>query len=351
MSRFLVRGDLRPGAALVPLANVPELQYQNEYGYFPLADKAQDRGMAITLLINFYKIIADFYHSETLAGFNLDAIGEGEQRQVSQAVYNRIFYGYGVLAPVLQRLDSVSPRFWWPLQENGQSIGSVLVIPFSTESFSGTAVASGVPNRALATEHVNGTISVLYLTDYNGITLGNNWRPISSVDRVIVFGDGTSDFPQMGAVSQAIDQLLRGANTLLERHSQPHLQVPSSAVQYDQDNRPYLNIDSKGMVFPVAPDEKDVKYVLPAGAPQMWASAMQTQLRLLAALTSIPPQVLNEFPLPRLESGESLEQLTVASVKKVRNLRNELAGAMARVGLVVPRVEPPQTSEGSTGNG
>lgn len=351
MSRFLVRGDLRPGAALVPLANVPELQYENQYGYNPLADKAADRGMTITLLVNFYKIVADFYHTETMAGFNLDALSEGLQRQISEAMFNRILYGYGVMAPILGGVQNVSARFWWPLRENSRNIGAVLVIPFSTVSFSGTAMANGIPNRCLATEHINGTPSALYLADYNGITIGNQWRQLGSVDRVVVFGDGTSDFTQIGALAQSIDQLLRGANTLLDRHSQPHLQVPAAAVRYNANNEPYLEIDKEGMIFPVTADDRDVKYVSPAGAPDLWMNTLTTQLRLLAAMTAIPPQVLNEFPLPRLESAESLAQLTAASVKRVRNLRNELAGAMRNIGLEVPRIEPPGATEGNTENG
>ena len=346
--RFLVRGDLRPGANLVPLPNVPELQYLNQYyGFDPLANRAQDRQNGEILLVNFFKIVADFFHGEILAGFDIDILPEAEERQIAQAIFNRLFYGHGILVRWQGRLTSISPRFWWPLMEQGQVIGSVIVLPFSTDSVSGSIQGAGaMPNRAIATEHVDGSPSRVYGMQYDGITLGMNWQDTGApMDQVVVFGDGISDFPQIISLSNAIDKLLKGGNRLLDRHSQPHLQVPAASVQFNNDGDPELAISDEGMIFPVNPQDKDVKYVLPAGSPEMWDLMLTKQLRLLASLTAIPSTVLQEVLMPRLESAESLEQLTAASVKKVRNLRNELAGAILRLGINLPRVEP--TTEGS----
>ena len=58
--RFLVPGDLRPNATLVPLSNLPELRYFNVAGEAnPLADRAEDRDNLQPLTVNLYAAIAD----------------------------------------------------------------------------------------------------------------------------------------------------------------------------------------------------------------------------------------------------------------------------------------------------
>lgn len=344
--RFLVRGDLRPGATLVPLSNVPDLQYQNTYaGFDPLADVAADRAGTPPLLVNFFKIIGDYFHSEIIAGFETENISSPTAAQLSRAVFDRIFYGYGILAYIGDRLVALSPRFWWPVVDSGFIIGAVVIIPFSTTSMSGSLSGmSGLPNRALVSEMLTGQPSPIWAVEYNGITLGSDFRPYDQqLSRLAVFGDGISDFPQMTSGVNALDKLLKGANTLLDRHAQPHLQVPASSVSYDDEGMPFLTVDSQGMIFPVNSDDKDVKYVSPPAAPDMWQLALDAQLRLMAALTSVPFSVFGEFPLPRLQSESSIIAMEAATTKKVRALRNELQGAILATGLEIPRVQEKQS--------
>ena len=347
--RFLVPGDLRPGANLVPLSNVPELQYLNQYGLGdPLANNAADREGPGTLLYNFYKIIADHFHSEILAGFETGTLDDTEQAQISAGVMNRILYGHSILGFMNGRLTSVSPRFWWPLMEKTVQIGDVFIIPYNTSSFSGSLQGAGqLPDMALVINQLFAAPPEVWEVAYNGITLGTNWTQSTvRATRFSTWGDGLSDFPQMGNAVQAIDKLIRGANMLLDRHAQPHLQVPSSAVRYDQNGNPFLTVDPEGMIFPVNADDKDVKYVSPAAAPEMWQLALNKQLQLLAAVTNAPLSIFGEFPLPRLESAASIEAVTVSSTKKVRALRGELEGAIRELALTVSRVATQATQNG-----
>jgi len=349
--RFLVDGDLKPGANLVPLANIPELQYQNLYmGYDPLAESAADREGEPPLLFNFFKTVADYFHGEIVSGFDAEDVTPLEANQISLAVYYRIFYGYGILAYIGERFLAISPRYWWPLMSQGFTVGAVVVLPYATASLSGSIQgAGGLPNRALVSQidSFGAGQSMVWDVDYNGIALGSDWRAYpEALTRFAVFGDGISDFPQMTSGVNALDTLLKGANTLLDRHAQPHLQVPAASVNYDDDGNPFLTVDSAGMIFPVNSDDKDVKYVSPAAAPDMWQLALDAQLRLLAGLTSVPFSVFGEFPLPRLQSESSIIAMEASTTKKVRALRNELEGAILSVGLNLPRVPELSREEG-----
>ena len=344
--RFLARGELRPGASLPPADPTPELQYLNQqYLPNPLANLATDREeVRQPLTVNFYKIVADYLGFDTLAAFDISQAVDEVTVQVRSSLFYRILYGYGVLVYLNGRLKAVNPRHWWPLMEQGNRIGSVFVIPYSTKSISSDFPGiSGAPDMAIVCQPVDGQNSRLYTCAYNGVTLGNVFSPIQGgVDRVAVYGDGKSDFPLMVPTVDAIDSLLKAGNRIIDRHSQPHLQVPSGMVQFDKEGRPSFALSKNGSILPISSNDKDVKYISPQTDANLMEFLIELQISLLAAKTGVPISAFNIFPLSRMESGHSIEQLSQVSNDKVLQMSLDLERALKSLGISIPRIQEEQ---------
>ena len=338
MTRFAVRGNLRPGATFVPLNDLPERQYANTAANADLlADLASDRKAGTPLLANLFKAIADYFVDDVMSGLDADAIDAETLTQLRLAVWHRALYGNGVLMSLERgQIVAVSPRFWWPLLEGPIRVGSVVVLPFSTESTIGLTGGANLPNRAIAAEVLDSDQGGrLYNAPYSGVTLGTNgWRSTELASLVVSpFGDGRSDFTGAAPLIESINANLRSGDSIINRHAQPHIQVPASSITYDDDGNPSLPVNKEGSVFPVQRDDKDVQFVTLTADPRLLQWQVETELSLLASIVSMPVSAFNVSSLRRLESAESIEELAKPGNDKVLTWRHDLARAASRVGL------------------
>ena len=340
--RFLVPGELRPGAHLSPASATPELQYANmDYAYDPLRQEAADRTPdKAALMVNLYAVIADHFIEETISGFDLTAVNAEDVLQVKLSVWYRALYGWGILAFVEGRLRAINPRYWWPLMSRGTRIGDVVILPYSTTSASGSLTGqNGLPDRALVAEVLTDQPASLFDADYTGITLGVNWRRINSgIQQLTVYGSGSLDFHNAKPVICEIDGILRNSTRIIDRFGHPHLQIPAALVQYDENGDPTFSISKEGSILPVQRDDKDVKYVSLAVSTDLIRHTIETLLSLLGSMVKVPPQVFNLFPLARMESGVSIEKLAQASNEKVKVWQEDLARSLLYLGLNAPRI-------------
>ena len=296
--RFLGVGELRPGIQIVPLPATPELQYANmEYVANPLADLAADRFDENVLLLNLFKVIADHFVQEVVSGFDMTDMDSKDVQQVTLSVWYRTLYGKGVIGFILGRLRAVPPRFWWPIQERGNTIGDAVILPYSlTSSVGATTGGVPMPDRAIVSAVGSDGNGGAFDTLYQGITLGNAFTNVGSTSLLSVFGDGISDFPDCAPVIKAIDGLVRSGNRIVNRHGQPHIQVPASSVTYDDSGNPSFALDENGSVIPVQRDDKDAKYLEVPSEPELISYLVQTQLSILCAIAKLPPTVFQSLP-------------------------------------------------------
>lgn len=161
-TRYLVRNDIRPGVSLAQLDARPERQYFNQDAQPDLlATLASDRKAGQPLIVNHYRIAADFLIADVLAGLDLEALTDHQREQIRLALWYRILYGFASMALIDGQIMTISPRGTWPVMERGQQIGTAFVVPYRTQTLFGGAVGGAVnnglnPDRAVVAEVLNG---------------------------------------------------------------------------------------------------------------------------------------------------------------------------------------------------
>ena len=123
----------------------------------------------------------------------------------------------------------------------------------------------------------------------------------------------------------------------LDRHANPHLQLPENAVQVNDDGT--ITVLDDGMVIPVPDDaSRDAKYIVwephfafhESGVLRAWHNILRNSR--IAPILVIP-----DMRVPQLASGAALRRLaipTVARIKELRakvelGLREAIAGAVS----------------------
>ena len=339
--RFITRQDLVPGAQLTPMSNEPELRYHNLMeAPNPLANSASDRLEGSVLAVNFYKIVADHFVQDTLGGFDLSRLDKLVAREIQLSVWYRAIYGNGILARLSGSVRAISPRYWWPVQEMGMDLGDALIIPFATRSALGAGSGlANFPDQALVSIVSREGRGQVFRTGYTGITLGPSFSAVGEIEAFELFGDGIPDFPAIQHLVDMLDKIIKASQRIIDRHSQPHIQVPASMVQYGEDGSPSLVLQEGGSIFPTNRDDKDVKYITLSVDGGHIQYTMQTLLSLLGATAKVPPSIFNLFPLARMESGVSIEALNRASNEKVSIWQDELERTFANLNIFAPRKE------------
>ena len=340
-NRYLVRNDIRPGVSLAQLDARPERQYYNQDAQPDLlASLASDRAAGQPLIVNHYRIAADFLIADVMAGLDLEALTDHQREQIRLALWYRILYGFAAMALIDRQMMTLSPRGTWPVMERGQQIGSAFVVPYRTQTLFGGAVGGAVnnglnPDRAVVAEVLDGQTAPLHDTSYSGITLGASFVAVGSVQNIAIMGDGKSFFPAMEPIVEVLDSTLRAASQIVKRHAHPHIQIPASSVNYNEAGEPQLILSDQGMIFPLQRDDKDVQYVALEADTQLMQLVIDQCLTGLTALTGAPASLFNTMQLPRLESGLGVRELQATTIERTAVLRAEIVRAILAMGLTV----------------
>ena len=346
-NRYLVRNDIRPGVALAMLDARPERQYFNQDAQPDLlAALATDRKAGTPLIVNHYRIAADFLIADVLSGLDLEALTDHQREQIHLALWYRILYGFVSMALIDGQIMTLSPRGTWPVMERGQRIGTAFVVPYRTQTLFGGTVGgvanSGLnPDRAVVAEVLDSQAVPLYDVSYSGITIGANFSPAGMVQNIVMMGDGKSFFPAMEPIVEVLDSTLRAGWQIVRRHAHPHIQIPASAVQYNDEGQPGLILADEGMIFPIQRDDKDVQYITLSADTKLMELVIDRCLSALTALTGAPPSLFNSTQFPRLESGLGVQELQATTIERTAVLRAEIVRGMLGMGLTVAVVPGP----------
>lgn len=341
--RFLSLTSIKPGASLQILSNRPYELYLNLQSLYDnrLANDASLRNVKKRLTTNIYAAITNYFVENVMSSFPEGAIvDENFINELGRAVFNRVLWGYGVLLYTNGNWESIESRFWWPILARGEKVGSGFVFPYQTDrqtfwNQQATATGGTIPDRARVSvllDKVNvGTIRNFH---YSGITLGN--EIIEDRERVdgvcVAFGDGESMFDLIEPLVDQYNSLIEHTMDLIARFGSPHLQVPNSAIRV-VNGHPTLNLDSKGAVLPKGPNDADYAYVTPTSEVQLFEFAGQNLLGLISAITAVPLSNFNIHGLPRMESGQGVQDLQAPATAKISLWRNDIVNAVKYAGL------------------
>lgn len=341
LNRFLVRGDLRPNAHLALLDSRPERQYANTDAQPDLlAALASNRVPGTPLIVNYYRLATDFLISDVMAGLVLDDLDDHLIEQVRRLLFNRILYGFGAVTVLEGMPIALSPRGVWPILERGVRIGGAFVVPYSTQStLTRNTTASGMPDRALVCEALDGNLAMAFDTEYSGITLGASFSRAGTVAGIGFAGDGASFFVAIEPIVEQMDDILRAGATIIRRHARPHIQIPAASVTYDDSGRPSTVISEQGMIFPVQSTDKDVSYITLTSDTGLIEFMAEQSLLSLAAICGVPLSVFNISQFRRLDSSAGVMALQAPAIERTLVMRSELIRAFDEVGVTIEASE------------
>lgn len=345
MERFVVRGDVKPGAQLAQLDAAPERQYANLAGDVnPLAYLAADRQDIEPLVVNLFRTVADYYVDDVFASIETESLDQDQQLQIRTAIRFAMLYGNCPVVPLNGRALAASPRGYWPILEQGAHIGDALIIPYNTSSHSGSLNASMLlPNRATVFEVYDGQDGRIYDCAYSGVTLAAyGWQRIGTFPAMGVIQAGRPMFPAIRPIVEAFDRVMKSTLNVIERHGKPHLQVPTAVLQYDERGKPDIAFDSRGTVFPVGNQDKDVKYVQPQAARELPEFAATQLLTHLSAMSGVPLATFNIAALPRLETATGLGEYQSTGRDRSKSILQSVIAAFGVAGIRLTALPEPQ---------
>lgn len=359
--RYLTLGDIKPNATIMLRDNKQFRRYMN-LGYASvLADDASNRTTSTPLLVNLYAAITNYFMEKV---WDTLPTGEGVNsnfiQEFKKATFYRSLYGYGVVARIGERWQAIDSRMYWDLLRRGEKVGGALVVPYKSESTKGqeffnqqaNALGNVIPDRVWTVELLD-TMQTALIRDfeYSGITLGRELgRSKQEQIRIVSFGNGVSDYDQVAPVVEKFDSLIRGTSDILERHSKPHMQVPVSAVDWDDNRNPGLTLDEDGAILPVNRDDKDWKYITLSSDVGLTEFQARMLLGVMSAIAAVPMATFNIHGLPRLESGEGVQALESPSNSKVESWRLDMIQAVERIGFNIDWTEEQENGSDGPGN-
>ena len=320
-SRYLLPESIRENAVITPLSDEPMRRY--------LGTNIENVG------VNIHPVIAHYFQNSI---FN--QMPEGAAANVLDAfresVFWRSLYGLGPVIRFGEKVLAIDPRFYWPILFRGAKVGSIIVQPFSDERPSSNSKPP--PSRAWVIIVIDGeprATSAIY--EWSGVTLGRLIsNDVVSPIAVGVWGDSVGDFHLAG--TWALDEIssrTQGISKVLKRFEQPHIQVPASAINYDENQRPQLTVSLDGSVLPVQSNDKDWKYLSLSYDGRLHQSYLEWLVSFISANTFIPTAVLNPMLVrhARADSMPAIASENLETVSKIRYWRSQIVEAAASIGF------------------
>lgn len=346
IDRFILSGDLKPGASLTLLDALPERQYANLAAEInPLAQEAADRRRIEPMIVNLFRTLADYYVEDVVSNIDLEKITQDVEQQIRRAVWYAILYGQAPVVNIEGQPVAASPRGYWPVFRQSVRVGHALLIPYATQSHQGNMTQqSQIPDRVTILQITDGQTGTIQDAGYSGVSIAaTGWRNIGGFSAMAVVNAGSCMFPAVTPIVEAFDVILKSAQNNIKRHGHPHLQAPASSIRYNEDGVPTINVSEDGSVFPVTSTDKDVKFIsfdAPTGIFEFQAEQLLTQF---AAMTGVPLETFNIVPLPRLERSPARTSSGPASNDRSTAILESVIRAFNLIGFpleVIPETEP-----------
>ncbi len=282
-----------------------------------------DRTDKIRTVLNYHQLLskktADFVCSEPPTLETEDDTDELNRRlekmQWARKLYEGIIdisrYGNAVFKFVGQRVSVVDPKFWFPIVDAAdlkEIVGHIIAYPTETDS-------EGKPTQLYVEIHGKGRIETRrYKFDSHKGTIGelisseNNLSGIADDFAVQILSNvtesgsiyGIDDYSAINSLISSIMWRIQRIDTVLNKHSEPSVSGPSSALTWDERFQRYY-LDFGKFFARESNDQPDIKYITWDGN---LTSAFQ-EIEMLMDQLYIISEMGQAFALGKDGGGES----------------------------------------------
>ena len=255
-------------------------------------------------------------------------------QSVREVVGQMVTYGIGCFSNTKPLMpEVVDPRYWFPIREAfDQNMGDtdVVAYPFAVET-------PYVPDRIRIQVIQPGLITDRF-HQMDGLTIGNllleteTEMPDMQVITPVRLSEGfygTSMFVDLADYVYELFRRESAVSSALDRHVNPHLAIPESAVQVDENGN--ITIDLNGMVIPVPDDAELPQYITWDPSFRAQNDAIERAESRILESAAIAPVLVHKQDQLHIPSGAALRRLSVATVNRIRIIRESLTEAMKDV--------------------
>lgn len=233
-------------------------------------------------------------------------------------------------------IQAIDPRFWFPVRppwDLTQAMGDtdILAWPYASEmpsDLDGLVIETYTPGMIERRFHALESRTIGNQTSETQTLPGAAMHGVIPVRSDDCEFYGQSDFDNSAQFVQEIHRRESSVSTALDRHANPHLQIPEAAVARNADGS--ISVDIDGMVIPM-PDgaDRDAQYVVWDAKFQYHESAIQRATQSILRGSRIAPILVNaEMDTPQLASGAALRRLAIPTVARIKDIRYRLECAM-----------------------
>lgn len=149
---------------------------------------------------------------------------------------------------------------------------------------------------------------------------------LRTTDRV----HGADDYSDLDSVLQEIETRVAQISRILDKHADPNLYGPASALELDPKTGQWV-YKGGGKFFPVEPGEEKPGYVTWDGQLDAAFKEIDYLLDQLYVLSETSPAAFGQLKTGLAESGSALRRLMMAPLSKVNRLRANLEPAMKKI--------------------
>lgn len=216
-----------------------------------------------------------------------------------------------------------SPRFWYPVV-SPQDAKDILAHVLAWTSEDKTRLFVEIHERGRVTIRT----SALDRDGSIGVTIDERVEQVGA-DRFLVvhapnIGDseelyGVSDYNDLTSILQELELRFAQIARILDKHSDPAMYGPASAIMRDDQGRQY--VDARDKFFPLEAGDSPPGYITWNGQLEASYRMIDQLMSQLYALSETSPAVFGEIKSGLAESGSALKRLLMAPLAKVNRFR------------------------------
>ena len=157
--------------------------------------------------------------------------------------------------------------------------------------------------------------------------------------------EGIDDYSDLDSIVQEIEIRFAQISRILDKHADPNMYGPDSALELNPDTGEY-EFKVSGKYFPVAPGEDPPGYVSWDGKLDMAFKEIEMLLKQLFILTETNEIVMGGTSTGNLESGDALRQLLMVPLMHVSRIRMNFDPGLKKVIKLANQLEIAMNVEG-----
>ena len=261
------------------------------------------------------------------------------------AVYASKF-GVGILINrVAGMIESVDPRFWYPVVEafdNNIIVGHILAYPYDKDPERRLYTADRLRVYQFYPEGKCVESLFNYSTTSIGAQIGASTESMCGIPAIAPVrfnysGNlyGESDYLDM---EDQVREFIRRQSTMsysLDKHNDPHLAVPEGSLQAGANGK--VQVDANGMVIPVPEGAENPEYIVWDPKYDAHNEQIKRMRDEILTMAGISPMLFDrDMKTGAIPSGAALRRMATVTVQRLLDIRQEFEHAIkqALVGAV-----------------